>query len=136
MNITRDIITDLLPLYYSKDCSSDTKSLVDEYLRLNPGFATEALALMKNPLLGFAPKSFDESIEMKALKKTKWLLRLRTIFLVFAILFTLDPFSFSYSEGTVTWLISRAPMTALFYGIFAVIFWTAYILVKRRMRDV
>ena len=38
MNITQEVVTDLLPIYLSGEASSDTKSLVEEYFRDNPDF--------------------------------------------------------------------------------------------------
>ena len=38
MNITREVVMDLLPIYFSGEASSDTKSLVEEYFRDNPDF--------------------------------------------------------------------------------------------------
>ena len=38
MNITQEVVTDLLPVYFSDEASSDTKSLVEEYFRENPDF--------------------------------------------------------------------------------------------------
>jgi len=39
MNVTRDVIYDLLPGYFSGDISPDTKALVDEFLRQDPEFS-------------------------------------------------------------------------------------------------
>lgn len=39
MNVTRDVIYDLLPGYFSGDISPDTRALVDEFLRQDPEFA-------------------------------------------------------------------------------------------------
>jgi hypothetical protein len=135
MNITRDVITDLLSLFYSGDCSSDTKNLVEEYMRENPDFGRQAQAWTKSALSASVPKRLDENDEMRALKKTKRLLGLRNFLMVFAILFTLDPFSFSCTEGKTYWLMSQAPTTALVYGILAIVFWTAYFVVRRKTRD-
>jgi predicted anti-sigma-YlaC factor YlaD len=38
MNVTRDVITDLLPVYFSGEASEDTKRLMEEYFRENPEF--------------------------------------------------------------------------------------------------
>ena len=38
MNVTRDVIYDLLPGYFSGDISPDTKTLVEEFLRQDPEF--------------------------------------------------------------------------------------------------
>ena len=38
MNITREVVTDLLPIYFSGEASGDTKVLVEEYFRQDPDF--------------------------------------------------------------------------------------------------
>ena len=38
MKVTRDVIYDLLPGYFSGDISPDTRALVDEYLQQDPEF--------------------------------------------------------------------------------------------------
>ena len=39
MNVTRDVIYDLLPGYFAGDLSPDTRVLVDEFLAQDPEFA-------------------------------------------------------------------------------------------------
>jgi anti-sigma factor RsiW len=41
MNITPDVITDLLPIYLAGEASPGTRALLEEYLRDNPAFAKE-----------------------------------------------------------------------------------------------
>ena len=38
MNVTRDVVYDLLPGYFSGDISPDTRALVDEFLERDPEF--------------------------------------------------------------------------------------------------
>ena len=38
MNITKDVVMDLLPLYLSDEASPDTKELIEEFERQNPEF--------------------------------------------------------------------------------------------------
>ena len=38
MNITRDVMVDMLPVYFSGEASEDTKRLMEEYFRANPDF--------------------------------------------------------------------------------------------------
>lgn len=135
MNVTRDVITDLLPLFYSGDCSRDTKHLVEEYLRENAEFERQAQGLTKSPLSASVPQRLEENDEMKALTKTRRLLRLRSFMMGFAIFCTLAPFSFFFTEGKTYWLISEAPTTALVYCVLAIGFWAAYVIVRRRSRD-
>lgn len=39
MKVTRDVIYDLLPGYFSGEISADTRALVDEFLRQDPEFS-------------------------------------------------------------------------------------------------
>jgi hypothetical protein len=39
MNVTREVIYDVLPGYFAGEVSADTKRLVDEFLRADPEFA-------------------------------------------------------------------------------------------------
>ena len=39
MKVTRDVVTDLLPLYLSGDASDDTRRLVDDFMTTDPEFA-------------------------------------------------------------------------------------------------
>ena len=38
MNITREVVTDLLPIYFAGEASGDTKVLVEDYFRQDPDF--------------------------------------------------------------------------------------------------
>ena len=62
MDITKDVISDLFPIYVANECSADTRALVDEYLRGNPQQAEELQRIMSAPLPGVVPpaKGLDE----------------------------------------------------------------------------
>jgi hypothetical protein len=36
MNVTREVVTDLLPIYFSGEASADTKVLVEDYFAGRP----------------------------------------------------------------------------------------------------
>ena len=38
MNVTREVVTDLLPIYFAGEASGDTKVLVEDYFRQDPDF--------------------------------------------------------------------------------------------------
>lgn len=42
MNVTRDVIYDLLPAYFSDDASADTRALVEEFFLTDPEFGRMA----------------------------------------------------------------------------------------------
>ena len=136
MNITDDVISDLLPLYLSNECSIDTKKLVDEYLKANPSFEEQVKSFSKNPLPTAALHFPGKPEEMNALKKAKRLLKLRTYLLAFAILCTLSPFSFTCTDGKFFWLYSENPGGAAVYAGFAMIFWTGYFVTKNKLKGI
>ena len=81
MEITRNVIEDMLPLYLADEASADTRALVDEYLKTDPELASMAKesALMELPK--DIPVSLTKEDKMEAYKEAKRLMFLRTIIL-------------------------------------------------------
>ncbi len=133
MNITKDVITDLLPLFVSDECSSDTKKLVDEYLKEHPEFAEQIKKFSHNPLPDAIPRRLNKEEELKTLAKTQRLLKWRTWSMAFAIFCSLAPFSVLHTGGKTYWLFLESPMSASIYAVFAVLFWIGYFMTKRKL---
>jgi len=134
MNITKDIIADLLPTYYSGECSHDTKSLVEEYLKANPDFERQAKYISRDPLQGPIPQRLAKKDEMRSLEKTKKLLRLRSSIMALAIFFSIAPFSFFNVDGRTHWMLLESPVDASFYGAVGICMWVVYFVMRQRMR--
>ena len=85
MEITRNVILDLLPLYSANEVSADTRALVEKYLETDPELANVAkqLAAMEKP--GDIPVLLSQDDKMKAYKKARRLKLLYTIILAGAI---------------------------------------------------
>ena len=97
MNITRNVILDLLPLYVANEVSADTRALVEKYLETDSELANVAkqLATMEKPKEIPSPISQDD--KMIAYRKARrlnliytiivagvlWLLLLPTLFVFF-----------------------------------------------------
>jgi len=81
MEITKNVIIDLLPLYIAKEASADTISLVGEYLESDPELAemTKDTAEMRLPEDAPVPLTWED--KMDAYKEAKRLMLIRTIFL-------------------------------------------------------
>ncbi len=81
MEITRNVILDLLPLYSADEVSADTRALVEKYLKTDPELANVAKQLksMEKPRKVLVPLSQDD--EMKAYRKAKRQNLLHTIIL-------------------------------------------------------
>ena len=71
MNITRNVILDLLPLYVANEVSADTRALIEKYLETDSELANVAkqLATMEKPKDIPAPISQDD--KMIAYRKAK-----------------------------------------------------------------
>ncbi len=85
MEITRNVILDLLPLYSAKEVSADTHVLVEKYLKIDPELANVAkqLEAMEKPQRIPVPLSQDD--KMKAYRKARRKNLLHTIFYAGAI---------------------------------------------------
>ncbi len=132
MEITRNVIADLLPLYDSKECSPDTKQLVEDFLKADPGFAKQVQS--KRPYPSFAVEHLRKSDEMKALRKAKKVLRIQGSIMALAIFFSLAPFSVFRFEGNTHWLLLESPLAAGTYGGIGICLWIVYFVVRRRKR--
>ncbi len=64
MDITRNVILDLLPLYVANEVSADTRALVEKYLEADPELANVAkqLEVMEKPRDIPAPLSQDDKL--------------------------------------------------------------------------
>jgi hypothetical protein len=80
MEITRNVILDLLPLYLADEISPDTRALVEKYLETDPEL-TELANKQKSVMgmLGDIPIPLTEEDKLKAYKKSKWLLALTIV---------------------------------------------------------
>lgn len=127
MNVTRDVVTDLLPVYFAGEASSDTKALVENFFTHDPEFARLAKAESAQIVLHDIPIPLTKEDEMKALDRTKGLLRRRHLFLNIAILFTGLAVSFKFDSDGIEWMWSNAPLEAIIFGIIGVLGWMGYL---------
>jgi hypothetical protein len=74
MNISRDVIIDLWPLYIAGEAGADTRSLVDEYLQRDPDFARQLQETPDLDLLRTVAPPLPPDREARAFNRTKRLL--------------------------------------------------------------
>ena len=125
MKITRDVITDLLPIYLAGEASPDTNALVEEFLAEHPDFA-KLVAEQEQPL---TPNSINipKETEMQTLEKTKKLLWQRSMYMGFAIFFSLFPASVrGSSEAGIRWMWEGAPIIPIISVLIAILMWILY----------
>lgn len=136
MNVTRDVVTDLLPVYLSGEASPDTKALVEEFLQHDPELARIAREGQIEKGLGLPRGEGRCDAELQALSRTRGLLRRRGWLLALAIFFTTLPLSFAWSsERGFVWTMWRdSPAVAATSLAVGVVSWIGYILTRRRLR--
>ena len=81
MDITKNVILDLLPLYLANEVSEDTRILVEKFLETDNELAYFAKQSAALEFPGDIPVSLTDEDKMKTYKKTRWLLILTIVIL-------------------------------------------------------
>lgn len=128
--ITRDVVSDLWPVYESGEASGDTRTLVDEFLATDPEFAR---------ILRARPAELERAVTVPpdagavALTRTRdlirgngWLRGLRHLAMVLTIL----TFGRIVSDTTFT----RPPRIFITHAIVTAVAWIVYVLTLRWYR--
>ena len=129
MNVTREVVTDLLPIYFSGEASGDTKVLVEDYFRQDPDFERIArnAATPLETLRAAAPISASPEKEKRDLESVLWGLRRRTWLFGVSLFLTLVPLSFDFTQGHIVSLTVRGnPWHAAFDWSLAAVLWFLY----------
>ena len=139
MNISENIIIDLLPTYFANEASSETCALIDAYFADHPAFAKAMRAAHKPEGDGMHLPNLGNphpSSGVLAMGRVNSLLRWRSTLMALAIFFSLAPFSFVIQNDQLQWAMLRdAPGIALLYAIAAVMAWVAFAALKRKMNS-
>ena len=140
MEITRNIIQDLLPLYLAGEASPETRVLVEEFLARDPALAAEAArqksGSVEKILAGGTIMPLPQDHEAETLARTRAKLQRTAWILALAIAFTLVPFSFTFDNGHITWMMVRdVPRMAFAYWAAAAGSWIAYFIKRHRLRS-
>ena len=129
MNVTREVVTDLLPVYFSGEASADTKALVEDYFRQDPGFerVARSAATPLETLRAAVPITAAPEREKRDLESILWGLRRRTWLFGVSLFLTLAPLSFEFAHGHIVSLMLRgAPWRAAFDWSLAAVLWFLY----------
>jgi len=134
MSVTRDVVRDLLTVYLAGEASADTRAVVEEHLARDPVLKAEADAAVKGRIsLPPTPPS-PPTAELEVLAKTRELMKTRTSTLVTAVLFTVLPFTFTFSGGRIAFVLIRdEPIIAAAWWATAAVLWVWHFRIRRRL---
>lgn len=125
MNVTRDVIKDLLPLYQEGEVSPDTRRLVEEYLATDAELREQVAASACGPERLRVRAEMDQALA--TLERTKRALRRQKWLQFFALLFTLVPLTSYGTGGQLKFMVLRdAPWSLIPLWGGAAIFWAFY----------
>jgi anti-sigma factor RsiW len=79
MNVSRNVILDLLPLYVANEASADTRSLVEAYLAKDPAAGDIAKELVRMEAAGDVPAPLNKEDAMDAYREAKRIMFKRTV---------------------------------------------------------
>jgi len=131
MNVTQDVILDLLPLYFSAEASADSRRLVDEYFAEHPSFAVKARESAAESGGGALP---PDRVELRGLLEAKRRVRQRSYLMGAAIFFTIAPLSFVYHDGAFFFMMRESPVSAVAYGAVGLLLWIVYAVIRWKNR--
>jgi hypothetical protein len=135
MNITQEVVTDLLPVYFSGEASRDTKLLVEEFFREYPDFARMARSAGTplETLRAAPPVTAPSEKEKRDLESVRCGLNRRKWLFGLSLFLTLSPLSFYFTHGHLFSLLGPdALWEAAFDWSMAAFFWYLYFAQLRR----
>lgn len=139
MNVTREVILDLLPVYLAGEASPATRALVEEYMKQDPELAQRMRLQWAENFAKVAPTALPPDLELRSLSRTRKLLGWQRWLFGFGIFFAAMLLSNESSfEGwrlkEFHFLLRDYPVefgTCLVLGLAC---WTAYFAIRRHLR--
>ena len=126
---TREVVTDLLPIYFSGEASGDTKVLVEDYFRQDSDFEriARSAATPLETLRAAAPIAASREREKRDLERVRrGLWRSRILFAASLFLTLVPVWPYSTQGHIVAPMVRDAPWKAAFHWSYAALLWFLY----------
>lgn len=124
MNITRDVVKDLVAVYLAGEASVDTRALVEDWLRSDPELAAQVERARGLELPAVAAPA--PTIEKRAFDRTRRRLRGRGIVLGAAIYFTTLPLTVTFGSDGFHGLLLKDWPARIPALVVAAVLWVVY----------
>jgi len=86
MNVTRNVVLDLIPLYAANELSEDSRRIVEDFLKTDPELAALVKKMAANGLRGAPPAASSRDTELRAFAQTKKIMLIRNVIWILAAL--------------------------------------------------
>jgi anti-sigma factor RsiW len=139
MNVPREVILDLLPVYLSGEASPATRTLVEEHIKQDAELAQRLRLLMADNLAKAAPPVLPPELELRSLRRTRRLLGWQRWLFGLGIFFSAMLLSneFSFEGGHLKefhFLLRDYPAELGICVVLGLVCWIAYFSIRRRLR--
>jgi hypothetical protein len=139
MNVTREVILDLIPVYLAGEASPATRALIDEYLRQDSELAQRVRTLSADSLPTITQTPLSSDIELRSLRRARALIGWQKWLFGLGITFTALSLSneFSFEKGHLRefhFLLSDYPAQFGSFAVLALVCWISYYVIRRRLR--
>ncbi|HXN71073.1 MAG TPA: hypothetical protein VN861_00805 [Candidatus Acidoferrales bacterium] len=139
MNVTREVILDLLPVYLAGEASPDTRALVEEYMEQDKELAQRIRVQWADNLDKITPAALPPDLELRSLRRTRAIIGWQKWLFGFGICFTAIALTsqFSFENGHVKdfhFLMRDFPAQFGSFALLAIACWSGYYAIRRRLR--
>jgi hypothetical protein len=139
MNVTREVILDLLPVYLAGEASLATRALIEEYMKQDPELAQHMRLQGADNFGKIAPFALPPDLELRSLRRTRALIAWQKWLFAFGICFTAIALTsqFSFQEGRIKefhFLMRDFPAQFGSFALLAIACWIGYYSLRRRLR--
>src|SRR5262245_28223115 len=111
MEVSKDVILDLIPLYIAGEASPASRALVEEYLKQDPELAEDIRAQIADHSILASLPNLPQELELKSLHRARLLIAKQQWLFGFALMFTALSATarISLTHWTVHFLIFEQP---------------------------
>ena len=139
MNITREVILDLLPVYLSGEASPATRALVEEFMKQDSELAQRIRLQWAENFAKVAPSALPPDLELRSLRRARRLIGWQRWLFGFGILFTSLSLSneFSFADGHLRefhFLLRDYPLELGICITLGLVCWIGYFSIRRHLR--
>jgi anti-sigma factor RsiW len=140
MDIPREVILDLVPLYLAGEASPATRAMVEDFLKEDPELDKRVRSEWAVGIGRAVPSALPPEIELKSLRRTRAVLALQRWLFGLGIFFVMAAFSVTLTFDGTRLIRARMVMgdypgvCALSFAVGVVLF-TVYYTLRRRMQN-